>query len=34
MDTETKIKALLVFASVVTAIFGYMVVAGFLLWTP
>ncbi len=34
MDTEMKIKALLVFASVVTAIFGYMVVAGFLLWTP
>ncbi len=34
MDTETKIKVLLVFASVVTAIFGYMVVAGFLLWTP
>ena len=34
MDTETKIKALILFASVVTAIFGYMVVAGFLLWTP
>jgi hypothetical protein len=34
MDLETKIKAVIVFASVVTAVFGYMVVAGFLLWTP
>lgn len=34
MDAEMKIKALIVFASVVTAVFGYLVVAGFLLWTP
>jgi|GEM_PF-5834187 hypothetical protein len=34
MEGETKIVMLLVFSAIVTAIFGYLVVGGFLLWTP
>jgi hypothetical protein len=34
MEGETKIVLLLVFSAIVTAIFGYMVVGGYLLWTP
>ncbi len=34
MEGETKIILLLVFSAVVTAIFGYMVVGGYLLWQP
>lgn len=34
MGTEAKIKFLLVGATLITVIFGYFVVAGYLLWTP
>jgi hypothetical protein len=34
MEGEAKIVLLLVFSAIVTAIFGYLVVGGYLLWTP
>jgi hypothetical protein len=34
MEGDTKIVLLLVFSAVVTAIFGYLVVGGYLLWSP